>query len=106
MKALGEFERAVLLAVLHLEDQAYGVSIRRELEKALRRSVSFGAVYTTLDRLVAKGLLSTWSGDPTPQRGGRAKKYFSIEPAGRKALAHARKTSEAIWRLDPVAGGR
>lgn len=104
MRTLGEFERAVLLAVVRLAESAYGVNIRRELEKVLRRSVSFGAVYTTLDRLVEKGCLSTYSGDPTPERGGRAKKFFKIEAAGRKALAHARKTSEAIWRLDPIRG--
>lgn len=105
MKTLGEFEIAVLLAVVRLADDAYGVNIRRELEKALKRSVSFGAVYTTLDRLLQKDLLSTYSGDPTPERGGRAKKFFRIEVAGRKALAQARKTSEAIWGLDPIRGG-
>lgn len=104
MKTLGEFERAVVLAVLRLGVDAYGVNVRRELETALERPVSFGAVYTTLDRLLDKGLLSTYSGDPTPERGGRAKKFFKIEAAGRKALTHARKTSDAIWRLEPIKG--
>jgi PadR family transcriptional regulator PadR len=106
MRTIGEFERAVLLAILHIGDQAYGVNVRRELERALRRSVSFGAVYTTLDRLLEKGLVSAASGDPTPERGGRAKKFFTVESAGRKALARARKTQEAIWNLDPLRGTR
>ena len=106
MRTIGEFERAVLLAILRLRDDAYGVSIRRELEVALKRSVSFGAVYTTLDRLLEKGFISAYSGDPTPQRGGRAKKFFKVEGAGRRALERARKTHDAIWNLAPVRNTR
>jgi PadR family transcriptional regulator PadR len=101
-RPLGEFERAVLLALIRLEDNAYGVSIREELESRLRRGVSFGAVYTTLDRLLEKRMVSTWSGEPTPQRGGRAKKFFRIEPRGIQALEHARKSSEAVWAISPL----
>jgi len=102
IRPLGEFERAVLLAVLRLRDNAYGVAIRDELETQLRRSVSFGAVYTTLDRLLEKRLVSTYSGDPTPERGGRAKKFFKVEARGMESLEHARRASEAIWGINPL----
>ena len=101
-RPLGEFERAVLLAVLRLDENAYGVAIREELEKRLRRAVSFGAVYTTLDRLLEKRLVSTYTGDPTPERGGRAKKFFKVEPRGVESLEHARRASEAIWGITPL----
>ncbi len=106
MRTLGEFERAVLLAIIHVGDDAYGVSIRQELEKTLKRSISFGAVYTTLERMLEKGLVSTYSGDPTPQRGGRAKKFFTVTTRGMKALDHARRTSDALWALHPIRGAR
>lgn len=102
LRPLGEFERAVLLAVTRLGENAYGVSIRAELEKRLRRSVSFGAVYTTLDRLVEKGMASSYLGQPTPERGGRAKKFFSVEAPGVEALRHSRRTSDAIWAIAPL----
>lgn len=100
-KPPGEFERAVLLAIIRLTDEAYGVRIRAELEKRLNRSVSVGAVYTTLDRLLAKGYISSWTGDATPLRGGRAKKFFRIESAGHAALDQAREASSAIWAIAP-----
>lgn len=102
MRPLGEFERAVLLAVIRLGDRAYGVSIREELEKRLARAVSFGAVYTTLDRLEEKGLVSSSRGEPTAARGGRAKKFFHVEAAGRARLEHARRASNAIWAITPL----
>ncbi|MBK5258073.1 MAG: helix-turn-helix transcriptional regulator [Thermoanaerobaculia bacterium] len=104
MRALGDFERAVLLAVVRIEDGAYGVSIRRELERMLQRDVSLGAVYTTLGRLQEKGLVISYSGDPTPQRGGRAKKFFKVESAGRKALDQARRSAELLGALHPARG--
>lgn len=102
IRPLGEFERAVLLAVAKLSDQAYGVSIREELQTKLRRSVSLGAVYTTLDRLLQKGMVSSSFGDPTPQRGGRAKKFFVVEARGVEALRHSRRASDAIWAINPL----
>jgi PadR family transcriptional regulator, regulatory protein PadR len=102
IRPLGEFERAVLLAVTRLGDTAYGVAIRAELEQQLSRPVSLGSVYTTLDRLLAKGLVSTSQGEPTPERGGRAKKFFAIEARGVEALEHARRTAEAMWGLNPA----
>ena len=101
-RPLGEFERAVLLALIKLQGSAYGVSIREELESRLRRPLSFGAVYTTLDRLLEKRMVSTYIGEPTPERGGRAKKFFRIEQRGLDALQHARSSSDAVWAISPI----
>jgi DNA-binding PadR family transcriptional regulator len=83
---LGEFELVVLLAVLRLGDDAYGASILEEIARRTRRPVARGSVYITLDRLQAKGLLGSERGDPTPIRGGRAKRYFKLKPRGLRAL--------------------
>jgi DNA-binding PadR family transcriptional regulator len=101
-RPIAEFERAVMLAVLRLGDEAYGVAIRHELQARLERSVSFGAVYTTLDRLLRKELVSSTIGQPTAERGGRAKKFFLVTKAGTAALEHARRASRAIWAITPV----
>ncbi|MEO8034911.1 MAG: helix-turn-helix transcriptional regulator [Acidobacteriota bacterium] len=106
MRPPAEFERAVLLSLIRLGDNAYGVTIRAELEKLLGRSVSFGAVYTTLDRLEGKGFAASSLGDPTPQRGGRAKKFFRITREGSKALEQAKAASRAIWNIARVRGAR
>jgi PadR family transcriptional regulator PadR len=84
---LGEFEQLVLLALMRLEPEAYGVGIRDEIEKRTGRSVALGAVYTTLLRLEGKRLVATRLGEPTPQRGGRRKKYYRLLAAGRRELA-------------------
>jgi PadR family transcriptional regulator len=88
---LGDFEQLVLLGVLRLEleDAAYGASIRQEIHARSGRDVSINAVYTTLDRLERKGLLKSWVGDPTPQRGGRRRKFYALRPAGVAALRQA-----------------
>jgi PadR family transcriptional regulator len=83
---LGEFESLVLLAVLRLGDDAYGMRIHEELESRARRRPSYGALYTTLERLEQKGYVSSWIGEPTPERGGRAKKYFKVDNMGKAAL--------------------
>lgn len=83
---LGELEQLLLLTLLRLGDGAYGVALRREIERRTGRAVSYGALYTTLDRLEAKGLVSSWLGEPTPERGGRRKKLLRLEPAGAVAL--------------------
>ncbi len=83
---LGEFELVVLLAVLRLRDDAYGASILEEIARKTRRPVARGSVYITLDRLQAKGLLGSERGEPTPIRGGRAKRYFKLKPRGLRAL--------------------
>jgi PadR family transcriptional regulator PadR len=84
---LGEFEYLMLTAVARLEDGAYGVTIRQEIEDATGRPCSLGALYTTLDRLEAKGLIKTSMGDPTPQRGGRPKRMVRITPKGAQAAS-------------------
>ena len=84
---LGEFEQLVLLALMRLEPEAYGVAIRDEIEERTGRNVALGAVYTTLLRLEDKGFVATRLGDPTPQRGGRRKKYYRPLAAGRRELA-------------------
>jgi PadR family transcriptional regulator, regulatory protein PadR len=88
---LGDFEQLVLLGVLRLElqDCAYGAAIRQEIHSRSGRDVSINAVYTTLDRLESKGFLKSWVGDPTPQRGGRRRKFYSLRPTGVAALRQA-----------------
>jgi PadR family transcriptional regulator, regulatory protein PadR len=88
---LGEFEQIVLLALLRLGKNAYGVPIRHEIERRAKRSVSIGALYSTLDRLEAKGYVASWFADPTAERGGRSKRYFRVEPLGLKAIKRSQK---------------
>lgn len=95
---LGELEQIVLLAVLRLGEQAYGVPIRREIEEKTGRSLTVGALYRTLDRLEDKGYVNSWFSDPTPERGGRSKRYFLLKPSGMRALAESREALEAMWR--------
>lgn len=85
-KHLGDFEQLVLLAVLGLGPKAYGMAVRREIESKTGRRITLGAVYTTLDRLEEKGMVSSWTGEATPERGGRAKRFFRVEASGQKAL--------------------
>jgi DNA-binding PadR family transcriptional regulator len=93
---LGEFEQVVLLAVLRLGEAAYGVSIRREITSCTEREPAPGALYTTLERLEAKGLLTSRFGDPTPERGGRAKRYFAVTARGVKAVARAQRSYQRL----------
>ncbi|HEY1335998.1 MAG TPA: helix-turn-helix transcriptional regulator [Bryobacteraceae bacterium] len=95
---LGEFEQIVLLAVLRLGDDAYGVPIRREIEKRGGRKVTVGALYSTLDRLEAKGFLTSWFADPTAARGGRSRRYFRVQPQGTEALARAKELFDRMWK--------
>ncbi len=94
---LGEFEQMVLLAILRLADGAYGMSIRKELEERAGRTVSRSALYITVERLVRKGYLTARMGDPSPKRGGRAKRYFAITPAGREALKISGQALRNLW---------
>lgn len=87
---MGGFETLVLLAVLRLGNRAYGMEVREEIERRTRREVSYGAVYTALDRLERKGFVSWEMGESTPERGGKARKYFRVERAGREALRDIR----------------
>jgi len=95
---LGVFEQAVLVAVVHLRSEGYGRTILKEVEARLDREVTASAAYATLDRLEAKGLISSREGESTPARGGRAKRHFAITAAGLRALAAAKAATENIWR--------
>jgi DNA-binding PadR family transcriptional regulator len=95
--ALGEFEQLVLLAIVRLAADAYGVTIRNEIERRTERSVAIGALYTALERLERKGYVSSAMSDPTPQRGGRAKRYYKLRPAGAAALKRSRRALESMW---------
>lgn len=86
---LGDLEQLVLLALLRLAPEAFGVAVQDEILRRTQRRVSLGAVYTTLARLEQKGFVRASIGEPTPVRGGRRKKYYQVEPAGRRALAAA-----------------
>lgn len=93
---IGEFEQLVLFALARLGDAAYGVAIRHEIEAETGRRVSSGAVYTTLDRLRARGLIASRWGEPTAERGGRRKRFYRLEPEGHRAL---NRTYEALQRM-------
>src|ERR1700733_4556957 len=84
---LGEFEHIIVLALLRLEDRAYGVTVRQEIELRTNREVSIGAVYATLDRLEKKGYVTSQMGDPTPERGGRSKRFFRVTATGAEAVS-------------------
>jgi PadR family transcriptional regulator, regulatory protein PadR len=86
---LGRFEHHLLLAVIRLGSDAYGMTIRRELTDHTGREVSVGAIYTALARLEARGYVQSKLGEPTPERGGKAKRYYRVLPAGQKAVAKA-----------------
>jgi DNA-binding PadR family transcriptional regulator len=93
---LGEFEHIVLLAVLRLDDAAYGVTVRREIEARTGRDVSIGAIYATLDRLEAKGLVRSRLGEPTAERGGRAKRLFRVTARGIQAVNDAQRALQRM----------
>jgi PadR family transcriptional regulator PadR len=98
---LGEFEEVVMLTVGVLFDAAYGVSIKKEIETRLKRSVSVGALQTALKRLEEKGYLKSRDGEATEERAGRPKKYFRITALGKRALEYNRTTREAMWSAIP-----
>jgi len=102
-ESLGEFEQLVLLAILRLGSEAYGVPIVREIEKRAGRVTSRAAVYIALKRLEGKGLVSSRMADPTPERGGRAKRYFKIEQTGIDLVRDSRRALVSMWEdLEPV----
>jgi PadR family transcriptional regulator, regulatory protein PadR len=95
-RLLGGFETLLLLAVIRLDDRAYGVTVQEELKREAGRDVAVGAIYTGLDRLEQKGFVESWSGDPTPERGGRAKRFYRVTARGIRAI---RETQNAIRKL-------
>jgi DNA-binding PadR family transcriptional regulator len=90
---LGEFEHIVLLAILRVGSEAYGVTVRQEIQLRTKRDVSLGAVYATLDRLETKGYVRSHRGDPTPERGGRSKRFFRVTGKG---MAAVNRTQHAL----------
>jgi len=94
---LGDLEELVLLSVLRLKDDAYGAPIRSELEESAGRSVSISTIYVTLMRLEEKGFIRSWMGEPTGVRGGKAKRFFAVSPAGVSALHATRGVRDQMW---------
>ena len=99
----GDLEQQVMLAVWRLGDEAYGGNVRDELERQAGRSLAQGAVYVTLVRLEKKGFLRSRLADPTPVRGGKAKRYFEILPEGMQAVTEAREAMDRLWEGLPRA---
>lgn len=89
---LGDFEQLVMLAVMRLDDEAYGTSIRDELKSRAERDVSPGAIFTTLERLESRGLMTSRYGEPSAERGGRSKRFYRLTPDGRRTLGRAVRT--------------
>ncbi len=102
---LGSFELMVLLAVMQLGDDAYGVPIARTIEETTGRSVALGSVYAALDRLQERGFLTSTLGEPTPERGGRAKRYFQVSARGRRAASESRRALTTLWQDLPEPDG-
>jgi DNA-binding PadR family transcriptional regulator len=102
---LGELELMVMLAVARLGDEAYGVPVSRELEKHRKRDVALSSVYAALDRLEAKGLVTFRVGEATPERGGRAKRYFQVTREGLQAIRQTRHVLMNLWKRLPGLEG-
>ena len=106
-RPLTDLEFMILLATMRMGDEAYGIQIARELEETGRRTVLLGAVYATLDRLESMGLVRSSVGDPTPERGGKAKRYFRVTPAGIRSAKDTQTAFVSLWRNVPeMKGGR
>jgi PadR family transcriptional regulator PadR len=97
-EALGEFEQMVLLAILHLGDDVYGVPIVDEIQRRTGRTVAPAAVYITLRRLEQKGLLTSWMSESTPERGGKSRRCVKVTGAGPESLRESRKVLESMWK--------
>jgi PadR family transcriptional regulator PadR len=103
---LGSFELMVILALIRLGEDAYGVPISREIERRSGREVALGSVYATLERLEEKGLATSELGEPTPERGGRAKKYFRVTSKGLREVRVTQQALKKLWhRLPQLEGG-
>ena len=98
---LGEFEMMILLAIIHLGEEAYGVPISREMEKYRGKEVAVGSVYAALERLEGKGLVKSMLGDPTPERGGKAKRFFQITKEGLRRVHETRRVLTRLWQTIP-----
>ncbi len=96
---IGEFEELVLLTVASLGEVAYGVAIKEEIEKRSDRSISIGALHSTITRLEEKNYLKSWLGEPTQERGGRRKRYFEVTQQGKVALHEIKQLRDDLWKL-------
>lgn len=101
---IGEFEELVLLAILSQGENAYGVKIREALEEATNRSITIGSLYTTLSRLEEKGLVESWIGEPTAERGGRAKRHYRVKGSAESLLREVQSVRHRLARLKPIGG--
>jgi PadR family transcriptional regulator, regulatory protein PadR len=96
---LGEFEELVLLTISALNDNAYGVAIKEDIETRTNRSISIGALHSTITRLEEKGLIKSWLGDPSQERGGRRKRNFELTHQGKVALHHVKELRDQLWSI-------
>lgn len=102
-----QLEQLVLTAILSLRDNAYGVTIHEKVrELAAPKAISAGAVYVTLDRLEDKGMVASWLADPTPERGGRSKRFYRLEALGERALEESAETAKRVWDAFTEALGK
>ncbi len=99
---LGEFEELVLLTIAALGAEAYGVSIQQEIEARCKRSISIGALHSTITRLEEKGFLKSWTGGATAERGGRSKRFYELTPTGKKTLTETKALRDELWNLSKV----
>jgi len=102
---LGAFDLMVLLALIRLHDEAYGVSIARAIEEGTGQSVALATMYVTLGRLENKGLIKSRLGEPTAERGGRAKRYFRVTAKGVREVREARRLLTSLWNGLPIVAG-
>jgi len=96
---IGEFEELVLLTVASLGGEAYGVAIKEDIEKRSARTISIGALHSTITRLEEKSYLTSWLGEPTRERGGRRKRFFELTRQGKIALHHVKDLRDELWKL-------
>jgi DNA-binding PadR family transcriptional regulator len=105
-ETLGSFELMVMLAILRVGEEAYGVPIGRELEETTGREMALGSIYAALDRLETKGLVLSRVGDPTPERGGRAKRFFKVTAKGLREVRTTQRALVSLWKgLRGLQGG-
>ncbi len=100
---LGEFEELVLLTIASLGEDAYGVAVQQDMEQRSNRSISIGALHSTITRLEEKGYLQSWLGEPTQERGGRRKRFFEVTHAGKVALHQMKDQRDELWKLSKAA---
>jgi PadR family transcriptional regulator PadR len=99
---LGEFEELVLLTIAALHENAYGVAIKEDIETRTERSLSIGALHSTITRLEEKGFIKSWLGEPTQERGGRRKRYFEVTDDGKVALHRMKELRDELWSMSKI----